>query len=133
MVDIKKKILLVEDDLAIREALSTMFTKENFAVVEAGDGEEALKIAHDQIPDVIILDLLMPKMDGMTMLKKLREDHTWGSDVPVIILTNVNTDLNLNQIIQNRPAYYLIKSDVMLSEVVAKVRNVLDSPSPVQA
>ena len=124
----KTKILLVEDDSTIREALALTFTKEGFIVSEAVDGEDGLKKAFGEHPVLIMLDLIMPKMDGMTMLKKLREDD-WGKDVPVIILTNVNSDANLQQIVEHRPAYYLVKSDTPLVTVVEKAREVIERPA----
>ena len=72
-----KKILIVEDEEIMLKALVEKFSSEGFEVVQAIDGEEGLKKALCEKPDIILLDILLPKMDGMAVLKKLRED-TWG-------------------------------------------------------
>src|SRR6185295_10847997 len=89
----KKKILIVEDELPMLNALSDTFKDEGFIVIQAHDGEEGLESAKETLPDIILVDILMPKMDGMTMLKKLREDEN-GKNIPVIVLTNVAPDSN---------------------------------------
>jgi two-component system response regulator VicR len=124
-----KKILIVEDEPPMLQALSDNFKSEGFGTILAKDGEEGLTIALEQRPDLIILDILMPKINGMTVLEKLRENE-WGRTVPVIILTNVNprTDKTLSAIAENQPAYYLIKSDITLDGVVTKVKDLLQAP-----
>lgn len=122
----KKKILIVEDDEAMQKAISEVFANQDFTVLSADDGEEGLSISLKEHPDIILLDILMPKMDGMILLQKLRLDE-WGKAVPVIILTNVNPNSNsvISSVLQTEPAYYLIKSDVKLEGIVDKVREVL--------
>ncbi len=129
----KKKILIIEDDLPMLKALSDTFTNLDFFVTTARDGEEGLRFALKTIPDVILLDILMPRMDGMTMLKRLRQD-TWGKTVPVIILTNVNPESNetLYDVTETAPAYYLIKTDTTLDGIVEKVKEVLKIDEPVK-
>lgn len=121
-----KKILIVEDEEAIQRAISDYLVNQEFATLMAKDGEEGLEIALKEHPDLILLDILMPKMDGMIMLQKLRLDE-WGKTAPVIILTNVNPNSSsiINSILQNEPAYYLVKSDVKLEGIVDKVKEVL--------
>lgn len=121
-----KKILIVEDEEAIQRAISETFANQAFATLTANDGEEGLSISLKEHPDLILLDILMPKMDGMIMLQKLRLDE-WGKTVPVIILTNVSPNSNsvINSVLQNEPAYYLVKSDVKLEGIVDKVKEVL--------
>lgn len=122
----KKKILIVEDEESIQKAISDALTNQEFATLIAEDGEEGLEIALKEHPDLILLDILMPKMDGMIMLQKLRVDE-WGKEAPVIILTNVspNTNSVINSVLQNEPAYYLVKSDVKLEGIVDKIKEVL--------
>lgn len=121
---IKKTILLVEDEASQRKALSEKFTREGFAVLEAKDGAEGLSVAVKAQPDIILLDIVMPKMDGMTMLKTLRQKNEWGKTVPVILLTNLSADSEeINKgIAESDPAYYLVKSNWSIDDVVAKVR-----------
>ncbi len=120
----KKTILLVEDEASQRKALAEKFTREGFSVLEAKDGVEGLAVALKAQPDLILLDIVMPKMDGMTMLKKLRQKNAWGKTVPVILLTNLSADSeDINKgIAENEPAYYLVKSDWSINDVVAKAR-----------
>ena len=104
--------------------LADALTEAGFEVLQAQNGEDGLEIALKEHPDLILLDLLMPKMDGMTMLKKLREDVVWGQQVPVMILTNFqgDSDQTLKDIQLTRPTYYLIKSSMTLEEIVSKVK-----------
>lgn len=121
-----KKILIVEDEEVMQKAISEAFANQEFTTLTANDGEEGLAVALKEHPDLILLDILMPKMDGMIMLEKLRQDE-WGKEAPVIILTNVNPSANsvINSVLENNPAYYLVKSDVKLEGIVEKVKEVL--------
>lgn len=121
----KIKLLLVEDDAMLSEMYVKKFVLENFEVLAARDGEEGLETALREKPDIVLLDLLMPKKDGMTMLKELRQDP-WGKTVPTIILTNLNAnDKIIQEITENQPAYYLMKTNAVPSEVVDKIKEVL--------
>jgi len=122
----KKRILIIEDEPPMLQALNDALTGAGFETLLAGDGEEGLRMALQQKPDIILLDILMPKIDGMTMMKKIRED-AWGKKVPMIILTNVNpdSDATINAVVENQPAYYLIKSDMTLEVILEKVKEVL--------
>ena len=121
----KKIVLIIEDEAPMLAVLKDKLQESGFMTFQAKDGEEGLEVALTHKPDIILLDLLMPKMDGMTMLTKLRED-SWGKKVPVIILTNVSpdTDTTLKAIIANQPAYYLVKSDVKLDTVTEKIKDI---------
>lgn len=121
-----KKILvveMVEDDGSLLDVLYDKFIIEGFKVLKAKDGEEGLRTALAEHPDLIILDILMPKMDGLTMMKKLRQMNEWGKKVPIILLTNLSgNDEKINQaILENEPAYFLVKSDWTISDIVTKV------------
>src|SRR3989344_833736 len=122
-----KKILVieeVEDDISLRNVLHDKFSLEGFSVLEAKDGEEGLATALREHPDIILLDIVMPKMDGLTMMKKLREANEWGKNVPIILLTNLDaSDDKINQAIaDNEPAYYLVKSNYTIEDLVEKIR-----------
>ena len=81
-----KTILIVEDDTELREALKNALTYEKFSVLTADNGETGLGVALNKHPDLILLDVIMPRMDGLETLKRLRED-AWGKKAPVIIMT----------------------------------------------
>lgn len=119
----KQGILIVEDEVSMLNALRDKFTREGFTVFEAKNGEQGLEIALREHPDLILLDIAMPVMDGMTMMKKLRQENDWGKKVPIILLTNLNEDDKINiRITEDEPAYYLVKSDWKIDDVVEKVR-----------
>ena len=117
----KKTILLiVEDDIALMKALCGKFNREGFDVLEAKNGKEGLEIAIKNNPALILLDIVMPVMDGITMLKKLREDKK-GKDIPVIILTNL-ADAEYNPGLADKDVSdYLVKTDWSLEDIVKKV------------
>ncbi|MEJ0021656.1 MAG: response regulator [Candidatus Doudnabacteria bacterium] len=120
-----KKILIVEDEMSQRKALVDKFTREGFQVVSARDGEEGLSTALKEKPDLILLDIVMPKMDGMTMLKKLRQENEWSKTVPVIMLTNLSADDDkiMKGVTEDLPSYYLVKSNWAINDVVEKVKD----------
>jgi DNA-binding response OmpR family regulator len=120
-----KKILIIEDELPMLKALSDKFSREGFSVLEARNGEEGLGMALKEKPDLVILDLFMPVMDGKVMMKELRKDE-WGKKVPIIILTNLNPDdETLNEIMASGPSYYFIKSKWQLEDLTEKVKKEL--------
>jgi two-component system, OmpR family, alkaline phosphatase synthesis response regulator PhoP len=128
MTDQKKVILIIEDEPPMLNILADKLDEDGFATLQARNGEEGLRLALQHHPDLILLDILMPKMNGITTIHKLRED-TWGKTVPVVMLTNVSPDSNetLQEIIKSQPAYYFVKSDIQLTEIVEKVKEVLAS------
>lgn len=122
----KKIVLVTEDEKSLRSALHSKLAGSGFEVLEANDGVVGLEIALKEHPDLILLDLVMPKMDGMSMLSKLREDK-WGKTVPVIILTNLSSaDEKINKDITNlEPTYYFMKSEKPISEIIEKIKEKL--------
>jgi two-component system alkaline phosphatase synthesis response regulator PhoP len=119
-----KKILIAEDEPAMLAALTDKFKREGCIVVQAENGEVALDLAAKEKPDIILLDILMPKKSGMEVLNDLRKGSDWGKTVPVIILTNLSQDESImGGIAENKPLYYLVKSDWKLYEVVEKVQD----------
>jgi|SRR3989344_1378977 len=121
-----KKILIVDDEDFIRQAISDKLKSSGFDVLEAADGEEALKVAEENHPDLILLDVVMPKMDGIEVMKRLRQD-SWGKNVPLILLTRMEPDDQmLQEIIESKPTYYLVKSNYKIEDVVNKVKEKLE-------
>ena len=119
-----KKILIVEDERSLLEALVRKFSSEGFTVFEAKNGEEGLEVALKEHPDLILLDIVMPKMDGITMLHKLREDK-WGKDAQVVMLSNLS-DAGKVQEATSEGAYdFLVKSDWHIDDVVKKAKEKL--------
>ena len=126
--DLKNKKILVieevEDDASLRNAIHSKLSLEGFNVIEAKNGEEGLAIALANHPDLILLDIAMPKIDGITMMKRLREENEWGKKVPIILLTNFGKDDDkiIQAVSENEPAYYLVKSDYSMKELIEKIR-----------
>lgn len=116
-----KKILIVEDEHALRQILVDSLTKEGFLVLEAADGVQGYKQVTEAAPDIILLDVLMPVMDGLTMLKKIKENEK-TMNIPVIMLTNIETMDTLNQALGQGAFDYIVKSDWKLDQLVGKVK-----------
>ncbi len=121
MAQTKKTILIVEDDPALRTPLSEQLTGEGFNVLQAGDGEAGLASALEHHPDLILLDIIMPKMNGLVLLEKLRQDP-WGKNVQVMMLTNFSDPGNIAQAVQSEVFEYIIKSNSSLDEITAKIK-----------
>jgi len=119
-----KTILIIEDEKAITKVLRDKIASEGYRVLDAGNGEEGLWAALAEHPDLILLDILMPRMNGMDSLKKLREDE-WGAKVPVMILSNVNDDGRVAEAMKHGTFDYLVKADHTLDEIVEKVKTKL--------
>ena len=118
------KILIVEDENLMLEALKEQLEREGFIVSAAKNGNDGLAIALEQKPDLILLDIIMPKMDGLEMLKHLREND-WGREVEVLLLTNLNTAAKVAEAVEIGVHDYLIKSDWTLSGIVDKIKEKL--------
>ncbi len=117
MTKINKKILIVEDDEDFLYILQKRFTIEGFSIVIAKNGEEGIIVAEKEKPDLILSDILMPKMDGIVMAKKIKESN---ANVPIIFLTNIK-DVDYTIDIQKSDKFdYLIKSDTRINDIVAK-------------
>lgn len=124
MSNTKKTILLVEDDIFVSDIYQTKLGQEGFQVLVAENGMEAVKKLESSIPDLILLDIVMPYMDGMEVLRKLKERKEW-KDIPVMLLTNLSDKEKVDEGMGLGASDYLIKSHFTPSEVVAKVRTLL--------
>ena len=119
------KILIVEDEVALRKALAEEFSDNGYTVIEAGDGLEGFEKAIAEKPDIILLDQLMPKLNGVGMLKQLRQDP-WGASVPVIMATNMSTADTINDAIDAGANDYFIKSEVSIAEITKLIKQRLE-------
>ena len=112
------------------KALADEFSQEGCAVTKAEDGKVALDLIAKEKPDVILLDLIMPKMNGIEVLNTVRTESAWGKKVPIVILTNLSpNDSVMGSVTKNEPSYYLIKSDWKLYDVVQKVKDCFKTPT----
>lgn len=120
----KQTILVVEDEFIMRQTLMDNLTSEGFNVLQAKDGVEGLAVISEHHPDLILLDILMPRMDGLTMMQELRNQDEWGKKVPIILLTNLSPDEDriMKIIAENEPTYYLLKVDWKIGDVIEKIK-----------
>jgi DNA-binding response OmpR family regulator len=121
----KKTILIIEDENSLRKILEKAISNEGLNVDGANNGEEGLAMALKNHPDLILLDLLMPKMLGLKVLEKLRKDE-WGKDVPVIILTNLDFEDKKEELENDHNCEYMVKASWRLEDVVKKVKEKLE-------
>lgn len=119
-----KTVLLVEDDSLSRKGIAQALKDAGLTVIEASNGQEGLKQALANHPDVILTDLRMPMMDGLEMVAKLREDQ-WGAGVPIIIMTTDESTDSVNQALAAGVTTYLAKSAVDPDTIVEQVANAL--------
>jgi DNA-binding response OmpR family regulator len=124
MEEKKKKILVVDDDENLRLALTDKLTIEGFDVVEAKDGKEGLDKAIATHPDLILLDVMMPVMNGLDMLKALRTDE-WGKKVKVIMLTVLENAESVAEAMSGGSFTYLIKTSLNAEGIVSKIKEAL--------
>ena len=125
MAESLKSILLADDDITLREMYSERLKAEGFTVETAQDGQEALEKATELLPNAILLDIMMPKMNGLDVLKKLKEqDET--KHIPVIILTALIQDREKMESVTRGADDYIVKSEAMPGDVIAKVHGVLE-------
>lgn len=116
-----KKILIVEDDKGLRLPLVTVLKNEGFNVLEATNGEEGLQMALETHPDLMIIDIVMPVLDGISMLKKLRTD-SWGKNAQALLLTNLSYDKKAQEGFEQGVFEYLVKSDWSIPAIVGKIK-----------
>jgi len=119
------KILLIEDDSFLLSMYTTRFELENFKVLVAEDGEKGLKMAYKECPDIILLDIILPKMNGFEVLSTIKKDKAL-KDIPVILLTNLSQKDEIKKGLSLGAVDYLIKAHFMPSEVVEKILKIIN-------
>jgi len=116
-----KKILVIEDDRFLRELISKKLAKEGYEVSEAIDGEEGIKKIKSEKPDLILLDLILPSIDGFEVLSKMKDDPIVSS-IPVIILSNLGQKEDVEKGLKLGAVDYLIKAHFTPGEIIEKIR-----------
>lgn len=119
-----KKILIVEDEISLMNVLRNVLTREGHTVFGAKNGQEGLATALSEHPDLILLDILLPVMDGITMLKKLHADE-WGKNSKVIMLTNLGTNQAVADALELGSHDFLVKSDWKIEDLVKVIHDTL--------
>ena len=121
-----KKVLVVDDEKDLRDAIKTALEYEGFTVETAEDGVDGFNKAHELRPDLILLDILMPKQNGIDMLKSLRSEE-WGKTTPVIVMTVLDDMTKVSEALDAGAIEYLVKTDMSLGGIVDKVKSKLGS------
>jgi len=124
MQKINKKVLIVEDEPGSFMPLEAVFSDAGFDVVLAKDGQEGLDVVKKENPDLIILDILMPKINGIEMAKKLKE---LGISIPAIFLTQLKDEEHIADAMESyrSDSDYIIKTDISLDEIVKRAKTKL--------
>lgn len=123
-----KKILIVEDDKFLMNALRVKLTESDFEVVLAQDGEEALKALESIQPDLILLDLILPKKDGFAVLEEIKRDEKLKK-IPVVIISNLGQTEDIERGKKFGAADYIVKADTSIQGIIDKINTII-SKSP---
>jgi DNA-binding response OmpR family regulator len=119
-----KKILFIEDESALQKTLGEILKQEGYEVTPALDGEVGLRLAKERKPDLILLDLILPKIHGIDVLRKLKKEKE-TEEIPVIVLTNLGEIEDINRAVELGATTYLVKAQYTLEEVVEKIKKAL--------
>ena len=124
MNDQPRRILVAEDDRFLRKAAEMALKRRGYTVLTASNGEEALRTAQSVLPDLVLLDLIMPKLNGFDVLQALKKEAP-TAHIPVIILSNLGQERDVQQAMEAGAAAYLIKTDLSLQALVERVEEAL--------
>ncbi len=119
-----KSILFIEDEPTLQKSVGRYLEKEGYQVLSALDGETGIKLIQDNIPDLILLDLILPKKDGFEVLKEIKADEK-TKEIPVIILTNLEQNTDIEKTLELGATTYLVKANYELDEIVKKIKEIL--------
>jgi len=117
--------LIIEDDLVLQKALCEYLVSEGFKVKCASDGEEGVAMANQEKPDLILLDIVLPKKDGYEVLTEVRAGQD-TKNIPIVLLTNLGSIADVEKALELGATTYLVKADYKLEEVTAKVKEILE-------
>jgi DNA-binding response OmpR family regulator len=120
-----KKILFIEDESALQKTFGDILSQEGYEMVSALDGEKGVKMAKAEKPDLILLDLILPKLHGFEVLKQLK-DGADTKNIPVIVLTNLEGTGDIEKAIELGATAYLVKANYTLEEVITKIKKAIN-------
>jgi len=120
----EKRILIVEDEQILLRALNVEILSQGFEVFSAKDGETALKLAINEIPDLVLLDLILPKLNGFEVLRNMKNNEV-TKNIPVIILSNLGQESDMKKVFDLGAEDYFVKASTDLSELSEKIKKVL--------
>ncbi|MEK9175235.1 MAG: response regulator [Patescibacteria group bacterium] len=123
-----QKILFIEDEEALRRALGDVLSQSGYEMLTASNGEAGVEVAKKQSPDLILLDLVLPKKSGFEVLQELKEDPT-TKNIPIIVLTNLEGSEDIERALVSGATTYLVKANYSAHDVALKIKQVLDRSS----
>jgi DNA-binding response OmpR family regulator len=121
-----KKILIIEDESALQKTLGEILSQQGYEVLPALNGEVGLKLAQSKKPDLILLDLILPKIHGFDVLKKIK-DNPETKEIPVIVLTNLESMKDIKKALELGATTYLVKANYSLKELTVKINRVFEN------
>lgn len=119
-----KKILFIEDEQTLQKTFGDILKQGGYEMISALDGEVGLRLAKSEKPDLVLLDLILPRLHGFEVLEKLKEDPE-TKKIPIIILTNLERTEDIDKAIELGATTYLVKTQYTLEEVIEKIKKVL--------
>ena len=119
-----KKILFIEDESVLQKAFGDVLQQKGYKILSALNGEIGLRMARSEKPDLILLDLILPRLHGFEILKKLKEDPE-TKEIPVIVLTNLEKMEDINKAIELGATTYLVKTEYKIEEVIEKIKKII--------
>lgn len=119
-----KKILFIEDESALQRAATQILAEQGYQTFSALDGETGIELAKKELPDIILLDLILPRKNGFEVMTELKQ-HASTSHIPIIILTNMEENKDVERAIALGATTYLVKTNYKLEEVVEKIKEIL--------
>jgi DNA-binding response OmpR family regulator len=126
-----QKILIIEDDRFLRKVIAKKLSREKYQIIEAIDGEEGLRLAQLESPDLILLDLVLPQIDGFEVLERIKNNENI-SKIPVIILSNLGGEDKASKGLKMGAADFLVKSELNPGEIVNKIKAVLEKSKKIK-
>lgn len=123
----KKKILIIEDDEVLAKTLQEFLSADGFEAIIASNGEIGIKMAEEENPNLIVLDIILPKKDGYEVIKELRKESSITKNVPVILLTNLGSFTDVEKAMKLGATTYLTKTDYSLEDIAKKIKEILNA------
>lgn len=120
------KILIIEDEAVLQKALSDMFNEYNHKTIQAIDGDQGVELAKKEKPDVILLDLVLPKRHGLEVLQELKNTESTKT-IPVVVLTNLEDKDDIQKALEFGARAYLVKANYDMQEVISKVEECINA------
>ena len=122
--NMSKKIIFIEDESELQRMVTGILAKDGYQVFAALDGETGLKLVEKELPDLVLLDLILPKKDGFEVLRELKQNEK-TKKIPVIILTNLEGGTEIEKVLSLGATTYLVKTNYRLQEVIEKIKSIL--------